>query len=311
MKVFSGRSNPALVEGMLDYIGAPMSQVSINTFSDGELNIEYLESVRNEDVVIVQSLYPNTHTSLVEACLLATAAKQSKARSVILAIPYVCYSRQDRAEGRSPISIAWIADVLAASGVDRVLVVDIHSDQSIGFFRKRAEYLYASPVHVQEIRRLRLKKPIIVSPDVGGIKRARKYSKKLGLGLAVIDKRRPKPNVAEVEHMLGDVKGKNCLVVDDMMDTAGTMTKGVEFLMDQGAKDVRVFVTHGILSGPAISRIKKSSVKKVYITDTIAQPAIVSSCDKFKILSVGKLLGETLKRVVAGDSLQNMFETYA
>lgn len=313
MKIFSGRSNPELTADIARYLDTEVGKVDIEEFSDGEINVKYLENIRGQDVVLVQSLYPNTHTALTELCLMAYGARTAgKAKRVIAVLPYFSYSRQDKADGRSPISAAWVTRILKASYVDQVIILDIHSDQTSGFFQDvLVDSLFATPLHVQDIRAQNFKKSktVIVAPDFGSVKRSRRYSEMLGFGLALIDKRRPEPNVAEVGFLMGEsVKGKDCLVVDDMLDTGGTIVKATDLLLENGAKRVWVWVTHGILSGKAEERIQSSKLHRLTITDTVKPPFDVSKSDKIKVLTTSKLLGETVDRVVHNGSLKNMFD---
>ena len=312
IKFFSGSANPELAKKISEYTGIPLGKCEIKRFSDGEVWVEIKENVRRAEVFILQPTCPPVNDNLMELLIMMDALRRASAEKINVVIPYYGYARQDRkVEPRVPISAKLVANLLEkAGGASRVITVDLHAGQIQGFFDIPVDNLYAMPVHIDYIRRRWGEgyELVIVSPDAGGTARARAYAKHLKAGFAMIDKRRPAPNVAEVMNVVGDVKGKYAIIVDDIIDTAGTVTKAAKALLDHGAVGVSAVCTHPVLSGNAIDRINESPLEEVVVTDTIPLNGKDKKTNKIKVVSVAKLLGEAIIRVYEGRSVSELFE---
>jgi ribose-phosphate pyrophosphokinase len=308
--IFTGNANPGLAAEIAHHLGIKVGAASVGRFSDGEVNVEINQNVRARDVFVVQSTCAPTNENLMELLIIVDALKRASAERISTVIPYFGYARQDRRprSARVPISAKVVANMLQAVGVARVLTMDLHADQIQGFFDIPVDNIYASPVLLGDLRQQKYEDLIVVSPDVGGVVRARALAKQLGCDMAIIDKRRPKPNVSEVMHVIGEIDGRNCVVMDDMIDTAGTLVKAAEVLKERGAKKVYAYCTHPIFSGPAIERISASpALDEVVVTDTIPLTAAASGCRKIRQLSVAPLIAETIQRIAKGDSVMSLF----
>lgn len=309
MKLLTGASNPELAQKVAGYLGVPITPMDVKRFSDGEIFIEIKESVRGNDVYIIQSTCPPVNENLMELLIILDTCKRASAKSINVIIPYFGYARQDRkVNPRTPITARLIADLLGTAGATRVMSIDLHSGQIQGFFNMPFDNIYASPVLLNKLQTsFQGEKITVVSPDAGGVDRARGFAKKLDCGFAIIDKRRSAPNESKVMHLIGDVKGSIALIVDDMIDTAGTLCNTAEAVKANGAIKVVAAATHGVLSGPAISRIHESVLEEVYVTDTIPQTNKVSNTHKIKVLSVASLLGEAIRRIHLRESVSSLF----
>jgi ribose-phosphate pyrophosphokinase len=306
--VFSGNSNPDLAEKIASYLELPMGRARVSRFSDGEVFAEIKENVRGVDVYVVQSTCAPVNDNLMELLVMIDALKRASAGSITAVIPYYGYARQDRkAAPRTPITAKLVADLLSASGVDRVVAMDLHAAQIQGFFNTPFDHLYALPVFLQHLRPRFPDPPVFVSPDAGGVERTRAYAKRLGADLAIIDKRRQAKNVSEVMNIIGDIAGRDCVILDDMIDTAGTMSNAARALSEKGAKHVLAAATHPVLSGPALERIVDSPLEEVIVTDTIPLTAEAEATGRFRVLSVASLLGEAIKRIHHSDSVSSLF----
>ncbi len=306
--IFAGSANRPLAEAIAAYLEMPLGRCRTSRFSDGEVFSEIQENVRGVDVYIIQSTCAPVNDNLMELLVMVDALKRASAGSITAVIPYYGYARQDRKVApRTPITAKLVADLLQASGVNRVVSMDLHAGQIQGFFDVPFDHLYALPVFLDYIRPHFATTPVFVSPDAGGVERTRAYAKRIGAELAIIDKRREKANVSEVMHVIGDVEGRECVILDDMIDTAGTLTNAAKALADHGAKRVLAAATHPVLSGPAVERIKNSVMEEVIVTDTIPlTPAAIAS-GKFRVVSVANILGETIKRIHNSDSVSSLF----
>jgi ribose-phosphate pyrophosphokinase len=309
LTIFSGNANRELTTAICKYVETPLGRAEVTRFADGEIYVEINENVRGVNCFVVQPTCAPANDNLMELLVMIDALKRASAGSIIACIPYFGYARQDRkTKPRTPISARLVADLLVAAGVDRVASIDLHAGQIQGFFNIPVDHLYALPVLMDDLRpRFGGGDAVIVSPDAGGVERARAYSKRLGTSLAIIDKRRPAPNVSEVVNIIGDVKGRDAIIIDDMVDTAGTLTAAASAIKAQGARAVYACATHGVLSPPALDRIMASPLEELIITDTIAVRPEVRACPKIKILSVARLLGEAVKRIHHGDSISSLF----
>ncbi len=308
MKIFSGNASPTLAADICKYLQIPLGKSLVKNFSDGETWVEVGENVRGRDVFVVQSTSYPANNNLMELLILIDALKRASASRITAVIPYYGYARQDRKVApRTPISAKLIADLIVSAGAHRVLSMDLHASQIQGFFNVPFDHLYSAPVLIEAIQNYKAKDLIIVSPDAGGVERARAYAKILNCGLAIIDKRREKANIAEVMNLIGDVEGKTAVIVDDMIDTAGTVTQAVPVLLERGAKKVYCASTHPVLSGPAIERIEKSSLEEISVTDTVPLSESAKKCKKIKVYSVAKILGEAIKRIHDDDSVSSLF----
>ena len=308
IKIFSGNSNRLLAEEMCKFIGVPIGQASVKTFSDGEIAVEIQENVRGKHVFIVQSTCSPVNDNLMELLIMIDAMKRASAGLITAVIPYYGYARQDRkAAPRTPITAKLTADLITAAGATRVLSMDLHAGQIQGFFNIPVDHIYAMPISLQYIKEKMGDDIVVVSPDAGGVERARAFAKRLGSSLAIIDKRRTGPNVAEVMHIIGDVEGRVVLIVDDMVDTAGTLTQAAKALAENGAKKVCASCTHPVLSGPAIERINNSHIEEMVVTNSIPLNENGQKCNKITVLSVAPLLGEAIKRIHSDDSVSSLF----
>ncbi len=309
-KLFALSANRELAEEISTFSGLPLGKCEVLHFADGEINVNIDETVRGCDIFVVQPTSAPANDHLMELLIMCDALKRASAKSINLIIPYYGYSRQDRkAKSRQPISAKLVADLIEKAGADRVIVMDIHAAQIQGFFNIPMDNLMGLSTLANYIIDKKLDNICVVSPDHGGVTRARELAKVLEAPIAIIDKRRPEPNKAEVMNIIGNVEGKNCVMIDDMIDTAGTICAAAEALKKNGAKDIYALATHGVLSGPAIDRIKASSLKEVVVTNTIRQGE-EKKCDKIKVLSVGKLLGHAISRIVHNEPLSGLF-TYS
>ena len=307
--LFSGRSNLVLSKEISKYLKLPLGKSNVSNFSDGETIVKIQENVRGRDVFIIQSTCHPGNENLMELLIMIDAIKRSSASRITAVMPYYGYARQDRkAESRVPITSKLVADLIYSSGASRVLTVDLHAGQIQGFFNIPVDHLYAMPILVKYIKGLKLKNLVVVSPDAGGVERARAFAKRLSAKLAIIDKRRDKPGVAQAMHIIGNVKNKNVFIVDDMIDTAGTITEATRALLDQGARTVYATCTHPVLSGPAIERLSGSNIKQVLIVNTIPLNGKEKVCKRIKILSIASLLGEAIKRIHKEGSVSCLFD---
>ena len=307
--LFSGNANPVLAQEIASNLGAELGKASVGRFSDGEVTVEIQQNVRARDVFVIQPTCCPTNENLMELLIMVDALKRASARRITAVIPYFGYARQDRRprSTRVPISAKVVANLLETVGVERVLTMDLHADQIQGFFDIPVDNIYASPVLLSDLKNKNYPELVVVSPDVGGVVRARALAKKLGCDLAIIDKRRPKANVSEVMHVIGEIQGRNCVVMDDMIDTAGTLVKAAEVLKERGAGKVYAYCTHPVFSGPAIERISKSMLDEVVITNTIPLSDAGKACKKIRQLSVAFLFAETIRRISDGESVTSLF----
>lgn len=307
--VFSGNANPELANKVVERLDIPLGEATVGKFSDGEITIEIQENVRGKDVFILQSTCAPTNDNLMEILLLADGLRRASATRITAVIPYFGYARQDRRprSARVPISARAIADMLTSAGINRVLTVDLHADQIQGFFSVPVDNVYGSPILVDDIERQNYEDLVVVSPDIGGVVRARAVAKALNVDLAIIDKRRPKPNVSEVMNIIGDIKGRTCLLVDDMVDTAGTLCQAAAALKKFGAKKVVAYCTHPVLSGPAIERISTAEIDEMVVTDTIPLSEAAKACPKIRQLTMAGILAEAIRRVNNEESISAMF----
>jgi len=310
LMVFTGNANPALADAIAKNIGVPLGRASIGKFSDGEVSVELNENVRGKDVFVIQPTCAPTNDSIMELLLMSDALHRASANRITAVIPYFGYARQDRRvrSARVAISSKVVADMIGAVGVNRVLTVDLHAEQIQGFFSIPVDNVYGSPVLTDDIERQNYSNLTVVSPDVGGVVRARAVAKQINADLAIIDKRRPTANEAQIMHIIGDVNGKSCLIVDDMVDTAGTLCKAADALKDHGATKVVAYCTHPVLSGPAIQNIEGSNLDSLVVTDTIPLNEKAKSCKSIRQLSMAKLLAESIRRVSNEESISAMFD---
>ncbi len=310
LMIFAGSSNAELATRVVDELRMELGRASVSRFSDGEVNIEIHENVRGQDVFLQQSTCAPTNDNVMELMIMADAIRRASAQRITAVIPYFGYARQDRRprSARVPISAKVVADMMDSAGIDRILTVDLHADQIQGFFKMPVDNVYGSPVLVDHALAQHYENPIVVSPDVGGVVRARAIAKQLDdLDLAIIDKRRPQANESRVMHIIGDVKGKTCLLVDDMVDTAGTLCQAASALKQEGALGVVSYVTHPVLSGAAVERIAESEIDNIYVTDTIPLTAEARTCSKIVQLSLDRVLSEAIRRVSNEESISAMF----
>ncbi|CAN1557057.1 ribose-phosphate pyrophosphokinase [Limnohabitans sp. B9-3] len=308
--IFTGNANPAMAAEIATHLGIEVGAAHVGRFSDGEVTVEINQNVRARDVFVVQSTCAPTNESLMELLIMVDALKRASAERISAVIPYFGYARQDRRprSSRVPISAKLVADLLQTAGVARVLTMDLHADQIQGFFDIPVDNIYASPVLLGDLRQKNYDDLIVVSPDVGGVVRARALAKQLGCDLAIIDKRRPKANVSEVMNVIGDIEGRNCVIMDDMIDTAGTLVKAAEVLKARGAKKVYAYCTHPIFSGPAIERIAQGdALDEVVVTNTIPLNDAGKACKKIRQLTVAPLIAETIQRIAKGESVMSLF----
>jgi ribose-phosphate pyrophosphokinase len=307
MKIFSGNANFAMSEEIAEHLGLEVSRADVRKFSDGEIFVEIRENVRGTDAFIVQPTCTPVNDHLMELVIMADAMRRASARRITAVIPYYGYARQDRKVApRVPISAKVVAEMLMAVGVRRVLCMDLHAGQIQGFFNIPVDHLYAAPVLIDHIRE-NFDDFIMISPDAGGVERTRAFAKRLNCGLAIIDKRRDRPNHSEAMHVIGDVKGKIAILMDDMVDTAGTLCHGADTLLENGAKEVHACCSHGVLSGPAVDRLNSSAIKSLVVTNTIPLRENARECGKIKVLSVSSLLAEAIRRIHNEDSVSSLF----
>ncbi|MFP1682342.1 ribose-phosphate pyrophosphokinase [Alloalcanivorax sp. C16-1] len=309
--VFSGSANPELAEAMVKQLNIPLGDADVGIFSDGEVSVDIQENVRGKDVFIVQSTCNPTNDHLMELLVMADALRRSSAGRITAVMPYFGYARQDRRvrSARVPITAKVVADMITAVGIDRVVTVDLHADQIQGFFDIPVDNVYGTPLFVADIERQKHDDLMVVSPDVGGVVRARALAKQLNdADLAIIDKRRPKANESQVMHIIGEVEGRTCVLVDDIVDTAGTLCKAAQALKDHGAAKVYAYCTHAVLSGPAIDNISNSAMDQLVVTDTIPLSEQGRQCDKIRVLRLAPMLAETVRRVNNEESLSAMFD---
>ncbi|HVR99734.1 MAG TPA: ribose-phosphate pyrophosphokinase [Thermoanaerobaculia bacterium] len=308
LKIFGGRSHPALVQEICDYLNVPPGKVASFNFSDGETFCQIDENVRGSDVFLVQPTCEPVNDNVMELLILLDSFKRSSASRITAVIPYYGYARQDKKDRpRVPITAKLVADLISRAGADRVLTMDLHADQIQGFFDVPVDHLFAAPVILEAVREMGIPNLVIVSPDAGGVERARAIAKRMGVGLAIVDKRRTAPNEAEVMHVIGDVDGCNALIVDDIIDTAGTLTKTVEALKKKGAQRVLAAGVHGVLSGPALQRIDASPLESVLITNTTPVDQKLARSKKIRYRSVAPLLGEAIRRIHENSSVSSLF----
>ena len=308
LKVFSGHGNEALAKRICDYLRVPLGKWNLTRFSDDEVYCQILENVRGTDVFVIQPTCPPANEHLMELLIAVDALKRSSAARITAVLPYYGYARQDRKDKpRVPISAKLVADLLEAAGVDRVLTMDLHAPAIQGYFNRPVDNLLAAPVLLDWIDRQRFDNAIIVSPDAGGVERARFYAKRIGVDLAIIDKRRVEANVAVTMNVIGDVSDRTCVIVDDMVDTAGTLVGSARALIEGGAQSVVACFTHGVLSGPAMERIADPALKQIVITDTIPLPPEKAKDPKITVLSVASLLGEAVARIHSNSSVSSLF----
>ncbi len=308
--IFSGNANPELAGKVAARLGLPLGKALVTKFSDGEVRVEINERVRGKDVFIIQSTCAPTNDNLMEIVLMADALKRASAERITACIPYFGYARQDRRprSTRVAISARVVANMLESIGISRVIIMDVHAAQIQGFFDIPVDNIYASPILLKDIAERDYKDLIVVSPDIGGVVRARALAERLGCELSIIDKRRPRPNESEVMNLIGSVEGKNCIIMDDIVDTAGTLTTAAEALKDRGAKTVAAYCTHPVLSGPAVERIMASSLDELVVTDTIPLSESAKKSGKIRQLSCDAVLAETLRRVSSGESVMSLFD---
>jgi ribose-phosphate pyrophosphokinase len=310
LALFAGNANPALAQDIARHLMTPLGRAYVGRFSDGEVNVELMENVRGRDVFIVQPTCPPANDNLMELLVMVDACRRASAARITAVVPYFGYSRQDRRPRatRSAITAKLVANMLQSAGVDRLLTIDLHADQIQGFFDIPVDNVYASPVLLGDAWKQRYDKMIVVSPDVGGVVRARALAKRLDdADLAIIDKRRPRPNESRVMNIIGEVAGKTCMLVDDMVDTAGTLCAAAQALKDEGATRVVSYITHPILSGSAIDKIAKSALDELVVTDTIPLSAAAKNCGRIRQLSVAALLAETIRRIRDEESVSSLY----
>ena len=310
LMLFSGGSNEALAQRVAQQLHLSLGNIDVGRFSDGEVTVEVHENVRGKDVFLMQSTCAPTNDNIMELLIMADAMHRASAQRVTAVVPYYGYARQDRRprSARVAISAKVVADMISTVGIDRILTVDLHADQIQGFFNIPVDNIYGSPVLVDHILAQRYENPIVISPDVGGVVRARAIAKQIDdLDLAIIDKRRPQANVTKVMNVIGDVKGKTCIMVDDIVDTAGTLCTAAEALKEEGAAAVVCYITHAVFSGPAIERITNSEIDRMVVTDTIPLSEAANACEKIHQLSLDRLLAESIRRVSNEESISAMF----
>jgi ribose-phosphate pyrophosphokinase len=308
--VFTGNAHPKLAQDIARCLGLPLARAQVGRFSDGEINVEILENIRGRETFIIQPTCPPSSENLMELLVMVDAAKRASAARITAVIPYFGFARQDRRprSARVPITAKLVAKMIGTAGVDRVLTVDLHADQIQGFFDVAVDNVYASPLLLGDVWKQKYEDMVVVSPDVGGVVRARALAKRLGdADLVIIDKRRDKANQSEVMNIIGEVDGKNCVMIDDMVDTAGTLCHAAGALKDQGAKSVAAYITHAVLSGPAVGRITESNLDEVVVTDTIPLNEEARTCSKIRQLSTAELLAETMRRISDDESVSSLY----
>ncbi|MDQ6988411.1 MAG: ribose-phosphate pyrophosphokinase [Mariprofundaceae bacterium] len=309
-RLFSGTSNPELTQEVCEHLDMPLGEMHMQSFSDGEIFLQYQETIRGLDLFFMQSTSAPANDNLMELLIAIDAAKRASARQICAVMPYFGYARQDRkSAGRTPISAKLVADMLTTAGATRILTMDLHATQIQGFFNIPVDNIFAAPLFSKDIesKQANMDDVVVVSPDVGGVVRARALAKKLHVDIAIVDKRRPAPNVAKVMNIIGDIEGKHCILIDDIVDTAGTLCNAVEALLERGATKVTAYATHGVLSGPAVERIRASGIYELVITDSIAQPQAVLDTGKVRIISIASLMGEAILRIYDGRSISSLY----
>jgi ribose-phosphate pyrophosphokinase len=310
LTLFSGNAHPALAREIARHLGLPLSRINVGRFSDGEVSVEIMENVRGNEVVLVQPTCPPTNENLMELLVMADACKRASAAQITALIPYLGYSRQDRRPRAARVAITskLVANLITTAGIDRVITVDVHADQISGFFDIAFDNVYASPVLLGDAWKQSYQNMVVVSPDVGGVVRARALAKRLDdAGLAIIDKRRPQANMAEIMHVIGEVEGKTCVLIDDMVDTAGTLCQAARVLKERGAERVVAYITHAVLSGSAVERIESSVLDELVVTDTIPLREEAQKSRRIRQLSVAELLAETLRRISQAESVSSLY----
>jgi ribose-phosphate pyrophosphokinase len=310
MAVFTGNANPVLAQEIARHLMQPLGRALVGRFSDGEIQVEIMENVRGKDVYLVQSTCPPANEHLMELLVMADACKRASAGRITAVIPYLGYARQDRRQRsmRVPITAKLVADMIGLAGVDRVLTVDLHADQIQGFFGVPVDNVYASPVLLGEVWKQKYDNMIVVSPDVGGVVRARALARRLdNADLAIIDKRRQRANESQVMNIIGDVRGRSCVLVDDLVDTAGTLCQAATALKDEGAERVIAYITHPVLSGKAVEKISTSALDELVVTDTIPLGEAARNCKRIRVLSVAELLAETMRRIRDEESVSSLY----
>lgn len=309
LMVFSGNANPELAQRVVEQLGIPLGEITVDQFSDGEISVELLENVRGRDVFVIQPTCAPTNDNLMELLVIVDALHRASAGRITAVVPYFGYARQDRRvrSARVPITAKVVADMMATVGVDRVLTVDLHAEQIQGFFDVPVDNVYGSPVLLADIEEQNFEDLVVVSPDIGGVVRARAVAKQLDIDLAIIDKRRPKANVAEVMHLIGEIENRTCLLVDDMVDTAGTLCNAAKALKERGAKKVVAYSTHPVLSGPAIERLNNSVMDELVVTDSIPLSDAAKASPKIRQLTLSHMLAEAMRRISNEESLSAMF----
>ena len=307
--LFTGNANPVLAQEIASHLGIELGRAMVSRFSDGEVTVEIRQNVRARDVFVLQPTCTPTNEHLMELLIMVDALKRASARRITAVIPYFGYARQDRRprSTRVPISAKVVANLLETVGVERVLTMDLHADQIQGFFDIPVDNIYASPVLLSDLKSKDYPNLVVISPDVGGVVRARALAKQLDCDLAIIDKRRPTANVSEVMHVIGEIEGRNCVIMDDMIDTAGTLVKAAEVLKERGARNVYAYCTHPVFSGPAVERLMASQIDEVVVTNTIPLSDEAKACAKVRQLSVAFLFAETMRRISDGESVTSLF----
>jgi len=308
--IFSGNAHPELAHGIARHLSVPIGRLTIGRFSDGEISVEIMENVRGREVILVQPTSAPTNDNLMELLVMADACKRASANLITALVPYLGYARQDRRPraARVPITSKLVADLMGTAGINRVITVDVHAEQIQGFFNMPFDNVYSSPVLLGDIWKQEYPDVVVVSPDVGGVVRARAFARRLdNTDLAIIDKRRPQANMSEVMNIIGEVEGKTCILVDDLVDTAGTLCQAAVALKERGAVKVVAYITHPVLSGPAIGRIEASELDEIVVSNTIPLSPEAAACTRIRQLSVTELLAETLRRISQGDSVSSLY----
>jgi ribose-phosphate pyrophosphokinase len=307
MKIFTGNANRPLADAICQYLEVPLSAAEVRTFSDGEIFVEIKENVRGRDIFVIQPTCTPVNDNLMELVTMVDALRRASARRITAVVPYYGYARQDRKVApRVPITAKVVAEIMMVVGVRRVLTMDLHAGQIQGFFNIPVDNLYAAPILLEHIND-EFENVIMISPDAGGVERTRAFAKRLDVDMAIIDKRRERANVCAAMNVIGDVKGKTAILLDDMVDTAGTLCSAADILLKEGAKEVYACCSHGVLSGPAIERLEASNIKRLVITDSIPLSEAARKCNKIKVLSVAKMLGEAIRRINSEDSVSSLF----
>lgn len=308
MRIFSGNANPPLAREICENLGVPLGKIEVRPFSDGEIMVEIQENVRGCDVFLVQATSQPSNRNIMELLIMCDAVRRSSARRITAVLPYYGYARQDRKlASRTPITARLVADLISTAGADRVLCMDLHAGQIQGFFNIPVDNLFATPIVLKYIARHYKDDIVIVAPDAGGVERARAHAKRLGVGLAIIDKRREAANVSEVMNIIGDVEGKTAVIVDDIVDTGGTLTKGAAALVTAKARRVFAAATHPVLSGPAVKRLEESAIEELLVTNSIPLKDEAAACAKIKVVSIAPLLSEAIKRIHSETSVSSLF----